>query len=234
MSLPGLPAAPGVAVGHLRGVDSLSSPDTGTAPILVVELDEGPTPRFEDSVQGLILTGPTPNRRIALPAVAGIDRDVLREGEMARIDGNSGMLALDGTREVPVVTAFLQRPDGRVLLLLRSARVGSFQGRWAGVSGYLEGRAPLEQALREIEEETGITPPEVALASEGRPVLAREGSTIYIVHPFRFRTADRALRLDWEHVRAEWVDPSEIDRRVTVPKLDRAWRAVAGADPPKP
>ncbi|ELK44964.1 translation initiation factor aIF-2B subunit alpha, partial [Haloferax sp. BAB-2207] len=37
-----------------------------------------------------------------------------------------------------VVTVFL-RHDGRVLLTRRSDAVGTYQGRWAGVSGYVEG-----------------------------------------------------------------------------------------------
>ena len=57
---------------------------------------------------------------------------------------------------VSVVTAFLRHQD-RVLLVRRSDRVGTYQGRWSAISGYLEDDAPLQQAYREIREETGLS-----------------------------------------------------------------------------
>ena len=47
-----------------------------------------------------------------------------------------------------VVTAFLRRDD-KLLLLRRSAAVGSYRGRWSAVSGYLEDPTPQAQARRE-------------------------------------------------------------------------------------
>lgn len=38
---------------------------------------------------------------------------------------------------VKVVTVFLRR-GGRILILKRSRKVGSYQGRWAGISGFIE------------------------------------------------------------------------------------------------
>jgi 8-oxo-dGTP pyrophosphatase MutT (NUDIX family) len=168
------------------------------------------------------------------PAVAEIDLDVLRGGETVRLDGGAGWVELPGVEEVEVVTSFLERPDGRILLLRRSDKVGSFRGRWAGVSGYLEDATPEAQARREIREETGIGTPGVRLVSAGRPVYARDSSTVFTVHPFRFQVGDVRVAIDWEHTEFEWVDPGEIDRRATVPKLDRVWRAVAPGPPSPP
>jgi len=57
--------------------------------------------------------------------------------------------------EKRVVTCFLES-DGEILILRRSRQVGSYQGKWAGVSGFIETTAD-EQALVEIEEETGLS-----------------------------------------------------------------------------
>lgn len=38
----------------------------------------------------------------------------------------------------PVVTAFVQRGDGRVLVVRRSSQVSTYQGMWGGVSGGVE------------------------------------------------------------------------------------------------
>jgi predicted aconitase with swiveling domain/8-oxo-dGTP pyrophosphatase MutT (NUDIX family) len=161
-----------------------------------------------------------------IPCVEGVDMDLLMDGETVQVDGDKGTVELPRVKETPVVTAFLQREDGRVLLLKRSQKVGSFRGRWAGVSGYLETPKPEEQGLREIEEETGIARSEVQWVRSGPPVLARDSDQIFVVHPMLFQTRSPSVRIDWEHTEFEWVDPQEIHRRETVPKLDRAWNAV--------
>ena len=163
-----------------------------------------------------------------MPVVGDVDADILREQETVEVNGSLGTLTIPGVEEVRVVTAFLERRDGRILLLERSQKVGSFRGRWAAVSGFLEDPTPLDQAYREVREEVGLDRPALLLAATGRPVLARDGARIFVVHPFRFRVHDPEIRLDWEHVRAEWVDPAEIRRRPTVPKLERVWDALTG------
>jgi len=133
-----------------------------------------------------------------------------------------------------VVTSFLEHA-GQILLLRRSARVGSYQGRWAGVSGSIEaGRTPLEQAIVEIEEETGLLPEDVRVLASGEPleVVDRQLGRRWIVHPFRFEVIrPEKLRLDWEHTEARWVAPVEIDSYPTVPGLAEAWRRVAACQP---
>lgn len=119
-----------------------------------------------------------------------------------------------------VVTAFLMH-DGRVLVLQRSDRVSTYSGRWAGVSGYLEGAA-LEQAYTEIAEETGLGRKDVALEREGPPldVTDRDLGRVWRVHPFLFKVRDASrIRLDHEHVQRRWVWPGEIEQLDTVPGL---------------
>ena len=55
-----------------------------------------------------------------------------------------------------VATSILLHGD-RILILKRSAAVGSFQHHWSGVSGFVEPGESLEEAVRrEVAEETGI------------------------------------------------------------------------------
>lgn len=131
-----------------------------------------------------------------------------------------------------MVTAFLRRGE-RVLLLRRSHLVGTFRGRWAGVSGSIpEGVSPLEQALREIREETGLGPGQVALERVGRPLLVvDEQGRRWEVHPFLFRlVGDPPIRLDWEHTEARWVHPGDIPRFPTVPGLPETWARLEESD----
>lgn len=126
-----------------------------------------------------------------------------------------------------VVTCFLLRAsDGgdEVLILRRSRRVGTYRGRWAGVSGYVEAEPPA-QARREIAEETGLTPEKTTLLKEGEPLAFsdEELNVRWVVHPFLFRVApDVPISVDWEHVDARWVRPEQLSEYETVPRLKEA------------
>ena len=236
VALPALGVYPGRAVGGVHLVDDPHQWTSGgeTHQVLALPSEWWPPDRSLPKSVGAVLLEGVPaegTRVVRKPTVARVDRDVLREGESVEVNGTLGRFQIAGVREVGVVSAFLERADGRILLLERSAKVGSFAGHWAGVSGFLEASTPLEQAFREVLEETGLTANDIDLLSEGAPVLARDGAQVFVVHPFRFRARSTEVRLDWEHTRAEWVDPSEIRRRPTVPKLERVWDSVAPAPP---
>jgi ADP-ribose pyrophosphatase YjhB (NUDIX family) len=129
--------------------------------------------------------------------------------------------------EKHVVTVFL-RHEGKILLLRRSERVGSYRGRWAGVAGYLDAD-PLAQAMTEIGEETGLSAADVHLVGRGRAVAVDDAELgrRWTVHPFLFDVAEpERVRLDWEHTEAAWVRPGEILERETVPGL---WEAYLSA-----
>jgi 8-oxo-dGTP pyrophosphatase MutT (NUDIX family) len=135
-----------------------------------------------------------------------------------------------------VVTCFLRRkgPQGeaQILILRRSSRVGTYRGRWAGISGYLEADGPLAQALTEIFEETGLTADDVSLlrAGEPLPVEDEESGLSWLVHPFLFDLISaKDVKLDWESVEARWIRPEELATYDTVPALEeallRVWRS---------
>jgi ribose 1,5-bisphosphate isomerase len=127
-----------------------------------------------------------------------------------------------------VVTSFL-RFDERILILRRSSSVGSYQGRWAGVSGFLEeGEDPLQRAKIEIEEEVGLGNGQANLIRSGEPLRAldEKKDIVWIVHPFLFETAGQKIRLDWEHTESRWIDPDELPKYETVPKLKEALERV--------
>ena len=123
-------------------------------------------------------------------------------------------------QEKQVVTCFLES-DGEMLLLRRSEWVGSYQGRWAGVSGYIE-KTPDEQALVEIAEETGLSGEDIKLIRKGKPLPVEDEKLgiRWVVHPFLFHIRDRSkVKIDWEHKETRWIDPKDIDNYQTVPML---------------
>ncbi|WP_336001735.1 NUDIX domain-containing protein [Halorientalis halophila] len=130
--------------------------------------------------------------------------------------------------ETPVVTCFL-RNRGAVLLLRRSETVGSYRGRWGGVAGHVARESetatdpdstPEAAARREIAEETGLADA-VTLVRRGDPFPVEDADLDrrWLVHPFLFDCASRNVTLDAETTECEWVPPTAILRRQTVPKL---------------
>lgn len=130
-----------------------------------------------------------------------------------------------GLPERHVVTCFLEC-QGRILLLKRSQRVGSFRGRWAAVSGYIETN-PDEQSLIEIKEETGMSGRDVHLIRKGEALAAEDEGYLWVVHPYLFRINDKSkIKTDWEHCDLRWINPDRLGEYETVPMLREALARV--------
>lgn len=139
---------------------------------------------------------------------------------------------MDGKpEEKHVVTCFLES-DGRILLLRRSGKVGSYRGKWAGVSGYAES-PPDRQALIEIQEEADLGSDDIRLLKTGEPLIIddEELDIRWVVHPFLFHvTTPEKVKIDWEHIEYTWIEPTNIDRYDTVPGLKNALEHVMPID----
>ncbi|MCC6175137.1 MAG: NUDIX domain-containing protein [Chloroflexi bacterium] len=134
--------------------------------------------------------------------------------------------------ERAVVACFL-RYGGKICLLKRSTLVGSSPGRWHCVTGYLEpGVAPLEQALTEIVEETGLGADDVRLAVAPAPLrIERPGQGwVWVIHPFLFEAVSDTLRLDWEHDEYRWIDPTDLATSDCVTWIRDVWGALSAPD----
>jgi ADP-ribose pyrophosphatase YjhB (NUDIX family) len=117
-----------------------------------------------------------------------------------------------------------------MLLVQRSERVGSYNARWAGISGFVEPRVtPDEQAYTEIREETSLQRDQVRMLRRGAVVehIDAEIGRHFFIHPFLFevRTPD-AIKTDWEAVQMRWIKPSELASYPTVPKLQEVYDAA--------
>mgnify|MGYP002640396986 CR=1 FL=1 len=133
--------------------------------------------------------------------------------------------------ERQVVTAFLEF-GGKIAVFRRSEEVSTYRGRFAGISGTIEGgRTPREQARQEIAEETGLTDKAVLLSiGEVCPVEDEELGIRFMVHPFMFHVASPELELNFEHTEYVWLNPEELSEMETVPDLLITYRAVATAE----
>jgi translation initiation factor 2B subunit (eIF-2B alpha/beta/delta family)/8-oxo-dGTP pyrophosphatase MutT (NUDIX family) len=127
-----------------------------------------------------------------------------------------------------VVTAFLIA-DKKILLLKRSEKVGTHKGKWAAVSGYLEGSEdPLQRAQIEIQEELGLSTAQISFVRAGEVLRAYDGQTktVWVVYPFLYETRSDTIMLDWENTEYRWIHPSELRSYETVPKLEETFDRV--------
>ena len=114
-----------------------------------------------------------------------------------------------------------RRADDNDVHVRRSQQVGTYQGKWAGVSGYIE-TTPDEQALVEIKEETGLGGEDLKLIKKGRPLSIKDEKlgVKWVVHTYLFHIEDRGkVRIDWEHKETRWIRPQDIANYETVPNL---------------
>jgi 8-oxo-dGTP diphosphatase len=129
---------------------------------------------------------------------------------------------MENLPEIHAVTSFLES-ENKILLLLRSERVSTYRGKWAGISGQLDnGRTADEQALIEIEEETGLSREDVKLIKKGNPLIFNDEnlSVRKVIYPYLFHVENRnKITIDWEHQRFKWIKPEDIDQYDSMPKL---------------
>ncbi len=161
-----------------------------------------------------------------IPMVDGVDIDLLRTGDDLVVDADEGTLEMPTVEEKHVVTSIL-RSKGRILLLCRSDKVGSYRGQWAGVSGFIEPREGAEEAARrELMEEIGMERPSFTRSIE--PQMFRDGDTVWCVHPFLVDAKDPVIKIDWEHRSFEWVSPKDLSGYQTVPGLQQVIYKLLG------
>ena len=114
-----------------------------------------------------------------------------------------------------IVLAVVQR-GANICLARRSELVGTSQGLWSVVMGYVEpGVEPIEQAWAELREEFGAgwQPPDVWLVRRGLSIALTSPASgkQFLVYPFLFESAlEIEVTLNWEHSEVAWVEPSRL------------------------
>lgn len=227
-----IPGASGILAAVAPGRESMEA--KGPADVRAWYADRGPYLYCEEDGRAVVLTpGRIPSGFLHTTLIAWS-----QAGTTPRPDGETATrhvrerwqryrVAL-GQGDVEVVTCFLWR-EGRICLFKRSDRVGSARGKWHGVSGYLPaGADPLDHALAELSQETGLRPPQIILLKAGAPLDIRDPlrGFCWRIHPFLFELVHGEPRLNWEHVDLAWIRPYEMSSYDCVPWLPSLYSSL--------
>lgn len=131
-------------------------------------------------------------------------------------------------KETQSAGGIILNEEGKVLL------VEQRRGVWSLPKGHLEGKeTPLEAALREIDEEAGITKLELKkeLGCYKRYKIGKDGkddpAELKTMHIFLFTTPEKKPKpKDRSIVGLEWFRPEDVAKHLTHPK-DRAFVEAA-------
>jgi ADP-ribose pyrophosphatase YjhB (NUDIX family) len=179
-----------------------------------------PSAMINSTVEPIVATGAVMAK---VPLVDQINISLLKDGDTVIVDGDSGTVELPDVKEVHVVSCVVQDGD-RYLILKRSEKVGTFQGHWAAVSGFVEvGETVEECALKELREETGL---ELEISRSGDIISVRAEDIVWVIHPYLFKASSPQVQIDWEHTEYRWLRIEELKGLQTVPGLEKVLKSL--------
>lgn len=140
-----------------------------------------------------------------------------------------GRIDYSNSDKAPVITVFVRYKD-KILLLKRSDKVRTYQGKWNTIAGYLDEVKPIkEKVLEELREEIGIHENNIINIKyfDAYEIDDKKINKIWIVHPVLVEMKEKPeIKLDWEHTEYKWISPDEIRDYDTVIDLYRTLKMV--------
>ena len=130
---------------------------------------------------------------------------------------------------VGVVDVFVlrRRDDAWDALMLERAPGVRCPGAWETVHGSIEpGERPEDAAIREVQEETGLTVQRLYNVTV-QPFYLHQTTSVMLAVVFTAIVGDGTLRLSPEHTRAEWMPIADAEQRFAWPSERKNLRDVA-------
>jgi 8-oxo-dGTP diphosphatase len=130
-------------------------------------------------------------------------------------------------KPVEVATAVPYDPERQKFLLLkRNFETDIHPGKWNFPGGRIEDEEPVDAALRELEEETGLRG---EMIRSGDPFVVDTEDGKFKVHPFLV-LVDGEPELNREHLDSSWIEAGDLDEFETVDGLREDLERVGAVD----
>ncbi len=123
----------------------------------------------------------------------------------------------------PVLTVYIKHKN-KILLLKRSNKVRTYQGKWNTVAGYLDELKSLrEKVLEELREEIGIREDNLLSIKFLNRYKFTDPSIkkTWITYPVIVEIKNPKIKLDWEHTEHKWIKLEDVRKFDTVPNLGK-------------
>ena len=140
---------------------------------------------------------------------------------------SDGRINYSNSNTAPVIVIFIKYKD-KIILLKRSNKVLTYQGKWNTVAGYLDEIKPInKKILEELREEVKIQKNNISSIYLGEPYILKDtkvemGKT-WIIHPALAELKTQPeIKLDWEHTKYQWIKPEELKNFDTIPHLEKS------------
>lgn len=117
---------------------------------------------------------------------------------------------------------------GLEVLTLRRGNAGRCPGSWEVVHGSIEaGETPVDAALREMREETGLVPERFYNLSRVESFYRHKTDEIGLIPVFAALAREAPVRISAEHERFEWLPLPAAQGRLNWPRERRALEDIA-------
>ena len=144
---------------------------------------------------------------------------------------SDGRIDYSNSDIAPVVIVFIKYKN-EILLLKRSDKVRTYQGKWNMVAGYLDEVKPIqEKALEEIQEETKIDKKNILSIQIREPYkfIDSEIKKTWIIVPALAELKNKCeIKLDWEHSEYKWINPNKLKNFDVVSNLLESFKKAIG------
>jgi 8-oxo-dGTP diphosphatase len=144
---------------------------------------------------------------------------------------SDGRIDYSNSDIAPVIIVFIKCKN-EILLLKRSGKVRTYQGKWNTVAGYLDEIKPIQKkAMEEIQEETKINKENI-LSIQTRELYRFNDTKInktWIIVPALAELKNKPeIKLDWEHLEYKWINPKELKNFDIVSNLEESFKKAMG------
>jgi len=110
---------------------------------------------------------------------------------------------------------FRKTESGLKFLILKRARTKQYEHLWQGVAGKIEdGEKAWQAAIRELKEETGLTPKQMFIADHVSLFYETHGDRVNLVPVFGIEVDTDKVVLSHEHCEYQWVHYDEALTRL--------------------